>query len=72
MRVMESIARPVRRAEGCILKGFLPLAGGKGWGTPEMGAGPLVLQPVGKVGGPVVAGQVCAGCDPLQQVLQAA
>lgn len=40
--------------------GFMTLQGGKGRGASEVGAGPLVLQPVGKVRCPVVAVQVCA------------
>lgn len=64
-------AVPISCMKSSIVKGFLALHGRKRGGPSEMSADPLVLQPVGKVGCPVVTVQVCAGCDAPQQVLHA-
>ena len=64
-------AIPISCMQSSIVEGFLALHGGKRRGPSEMSADPLVFQPVGKVGCPVVTVQVCAGCDAPQQVLHA-
>ena len=57
--MQHSFAVPVCCMQGCIVIGLMALEGGKWGGAPEMGAGPLVFQPVGKVRCPVLTVEVC-------------
>ncbi len=57
--LQDAMAVPVSCMQGCIVKRLAALQGGKRGRAPEMSAGPLILEPIGKVGCPVLTCQIC-------------